>query len=157
MEQVTLHVLGKIMTPYKAYVLILCLIVFVMLTTVFTAMMAALTKQALRLINVGAEDEKIYKEYAKRMKRGERKTGKMMDTLLSVLLWSSFPWQGRLSFHRRKRGSAGWRSRDSPGNFPDSVPGSPGSNSVPAPGLWRCLFPGPEDPGRKNLRGGPLW
>ena len=86
MERVTLHVLGKIMTPYKAYVLILCLIVFVMLTTVFTAMMAALTKQALRLINVGAEDEKIYKEYAKRMKRGERKTGKVLDTLLSVLL-----------------------------------------------------------------------
>lgn len=90
MERVTLHVLGKIMTPYKAYVLILCLIVFVMLTTVFTAMMTALTRQALRLINVGAEDEKIYKEYAKRMKRGERKAGKVLDTLFSVLLCAVF-------------------------------------------------------------------
>ncbi len=57
------------MTGYDKYVLILCLIVFVLLATVFTGMLMIMAKQGFRLISVGAEDERIYKEYLKKKKR----------------------------------------------------------------------------------------
>ena len=57
------------MTGYDKYVLVLCLIVFVLLATVFTGMLTIMAKQGFRLISVGAEDERIYKEYLKKKKQ----------------------------------------------------------------------------------------
>ena len=63
------------MTPFEKYVLILCLIVFVLLTTVFSSMLIILTKQSIRLIHLGEEDERIYKEHLKSLKRKHKQTG----------------------------------------------------------------------------------
>lgn len=63
------------MTSYEKYVLILCLIVFILLTLVFSCMLVALTKQSLRLIRAGTEDKRIYKDYLKAKRRGKTKTG----------------------------------------------------------------------------------
>ena len=63
------------MTSYEKYVFILCLIVFALLTLVFSSMLVAMTKQSLRLIRAGTEDKRIYKDYVKAKKRGETKTG----------------------------------------------------------------------------------
>ncbi len=54
------------MTSYDTYVFILCLIVFVVLTAVFVSTIVMMTKQGLRLISIGAEDKRIYKEYIDR-------------------------------------------------------------------------------------------
>lgn len=53
------------MTSYDVYVFILCLIVFTLLTAVFVCMLAIITKQSIRLIDAGTEDERIYEEYLK--------------------------------------------------------------------------------------------
>ena len=57
------------MTSYEVYVFILCLIVFTLLTVVFACMLAIITKQSIRLIDAGAEDERIYEEYLKTKQR----------------------------------------------------------------------------------------
>ena len=57
------------MTGYDKYVLVLCLIVFALLATVFIGMLTIMAKQGFRLIAVGAEDERIYKEYLKKKKQ----------------------------------------------------------------------------------------
>ncbi len=61
------------MSDYEIYVLLLCIIVFVLLTTLSVFCVVLITKQSLRLINAGLEDERIAKSYTKKKKR-ERKT-----------------------------------------------------------------------------------
>ena len=63
------------MTSYEKYVLLLCLIVFTLLTVVFSFMMTILTKQSLRLISWGEEDKYILKQYEKTMRRGKKEAG----------------------------------------------------------------------------------
>ena len=63
------------MTSYEKYVLLLCLIVFTLLTTVFSFMMTILTKQSLRLIGYGEEDKYILKQYEKTIRRGKQEAG----------------------------------------------------------------------------------
>lgn len=62
------------MTPFEMYVFILCFIIFVLLTVLFTVMIVCIARQSLRLICSGAEDKKIYKEYLK--ERQSKHTGK---------------------------------------------------------------------------------
>ena len=59
------------MLGYDLYTLILCLIVFVLLTIFSSVVISMLTKQALRLIKCGADDEKITKEYYKELNAEE--------------------------------------------------------------------------------------
>ena len=53
------------MTAYNGYVFFLCLIVFLLFTAVFTVMIVSLIRFYLKLIRLGAEDEKIIIEYEK--------------------------------------------------------------------------------------------
>ncbi len=62
------------MTSYDIYVFILCLIVFTLLTTLFISLLTIITKQSLRLIRAGAEDERIFEEYSRR-KNDAKKSG----------------------------------------------------------------------------------
>ena len=60
-----------IMQALETYNLILCLIVFVGLTALFTVLIVALIKNALRIINAGLDDEKIKQEYI--LEQGKKK------------------------------------------------------------------------------------
>ena len=73
------------MKPYEIYAFILCLIVFVLLTALFTVMIVCIAKQALRLICSGAEDKKIYKEYLKerQVKQASKGAG-IFDAIFTV-------------------------------------------------------------------------
>ena len=53
------------MTDYEIYVFLLCLIVFIMLTSLSVVCLCIITRLSLRLIDSGAEDESILKEYKK--------------------------------------------------------------------------------------------
>lgn len=75
---------------YKTYVFVLCLVVYLALTITAVAVIAALTKMAVRLVRHGAEDENILKEYIKARKKGNKQQGKALDTLLSVFLCAIF-------------------------------------------------------------------
>lgn len=57
------------MTDYEIYVFILCLIVFLMLTGMSILCLSIITRQSLRLIRGGLEDEKILAEYRKKKAR----------------------------------------------------------------------------------------
>ena len=63
------------MTDFEKYVFILCLTVFGLLTLVFSSMLIIITKQSVRLIESGADDRRLYKEYVKKAKRGKKRTG----------------------------------------------------------------------------------
>lgn len=51
------------MSGYELYVFFLCLVVFVLLTGLFTTMLAYIVKMTLKTIRHGLEDERIKKEY----------------------------------------------------------------------------------------------
>ena len=53
------------MSGYDLYVFILCLVVFVLLTGLFSAMLYYIVKTTLKTIRHGLEDERIIKEYEK--------------------------------------------------------------------------------------------
>ena len=60
------------MTSYEKYVFLLCLIVFTLLTLVFSSLLIILTKQSVRLIYSGAEDDRLIKDFVKTIKRNNR-------------------------------------------------------------------------------------
>lgn len=66
--------------------LIVCAIVYVMMTSVSIAVIVALTKMSLKLIRHGAEDEQIIKEKQKKRKN----KGNLFDTLISALFCVAF-------------------------------------------------------------------
>ena len=51
------------MSDYKVYVLVLCIIVYVALTALFSVLITVITKQSLKLVRLGVEDDKIKTEY----------------------------------------------------------------------------------------------
>ena len=53
------------MSGYELYVFFLCLVVFTLLTGLFTAMLCYIVKTTLKTIRHGLEDERIIKEYEK--------------------------------------------------------------------------------------------
>ena len=74
------------MTKFEIYSLILCLIVFVMLVSVFGYMLGILIKQSLKHIKAGLEDEEILREFNTDYTKEQSKVAKV------------FPWHER-SFH----------------------------------------------------------
>lgn len=66
---------------HETYILILCIIVYVMMASVSLAVIVALTKMSLKLIRHGAEDEQIIKEKQKK----RNKNGNFFDMLISAL------------------------------------------------------------------------
>lgn len=67
------------MSGYDLYVFYLCLIVFTLLTGLFTAMITLIVKLTLKTIRHGLEDERIKKEYEK-----ERRCGKVIKAISNV-------------------------------------------------------------------------
>lgn len=75
------------MTDYEIYVFILCLIVFIMLTSLSVFCISVITKLSLRLISVGAEDEKILKEHKKNAKKkSNKRLAKVIDYATSAIV-----------------------------------------------------------------------
>lgn len=74
------------MTQYEIYILILCLIVFVLLTTLSIVSITLITKMYLRLVRGGLEDENLIKEYEKAEKRKCSKFSKAVDITIAVFL-----------------------------------------------------------------------
>ena len=67
---------------YNTYILIVCMIVYVLLASLSVFVIAMFTKMTVKLIKHGAEDEKIKTEYEKAQKK--RKCG-AVDCIVSVL------------------------------------------------------------------------
>ena len=78
------------MSSYEIYSLLLCFIVLVVLTVLFTIMISLITKYQIRLIRHGAEDEKIIKEYAAAKKRAEKQRGGWISNLVFALFFGVF-------------------------------------------------------------------
>ena len=72
------------MTPYEIYVFILCLIVFALLTAMFTYLISSITKMELELIRHGHRDEAIQKELNKKKK--ESRVFLWISRIISLLL-----------------------------------------------------------------------
>lgn len=78
------------MTGYESYIFLLCLLVFVALTAIFTAMTVELSSASVRLIRSGTEDKKIEKNYQKslRRKKSKNKVSKWITGIISgILIW----------------------------------------------------------------------
>ena len=60
------------MAKVEIYTILLCLIVFVALTALFTTLLACVVRLTVRLIRHGAEDERLLKEYEKQQKATKR-------------------------------------------------------------------------------------
>ncbi|MBR2022919.1 MAG: hypothetical protein IJ996_00185 [Clostridia bacterium] len=74
------------MNSYDIYVLLLCVVVYVMLVSLTAVMVGVITKQSLKLIACGAEDETIKKEYAKaHTKRAHSWVDTILPTIFGVL------------------------------------------------------------------------
>ena len=78
------------MTGYELYTFILCLVVFVLLTSVSWFFIATITKQSIRLIKHGAEDEKITKEYEKSLKKKKSVLDCLFSFVMCVVLIAVF-------------------------------------------------------------------
>lgn len=72
------------MSQYDIYVFILCLIVFVLLAGLSTVMLTYIVKASIRLIRLGADDEKIKNEYFRSL--GKKCKSKVVDYIVSILL-----------------------------------------------------------------------
>ncbi len=72
------------MTDYDIYVFILCLVVFILLTTLSIFCVSVISKLTLKLINNGVEDKEILKEHnQKRAKKRASKYSKILDCAVS--------------------------------------------------------------------------
>jgi len=78
------------MTNYEIYVLLLCVIVFVMLTGLSAVMLTTIYKMSLRLIRCGEEDENIKTEYWKKPKKKNSILDCVVLAVLSAALILSF-------------------------------------------------------------------
>ena len=74
------------MTSFEIYVFILCLIVFVSLTALFSCLIATLIKLTVRLVKTGVEDERIVEEFTQNSKRKTGCLWVVLDRAVSVVL-----------------------------------------------------------------------
>ena len=78
------------MTGFEIYVFILCMIVLVSLTAVFTAMIALIYRKMKRLIRHGLEDRKIAKEYRDSLLKVKTKKDWIYDIIFFVVFGTLF-------------------------------------------------------------------
>ena len=82
------------MQEFDVYQFILCLVVFTILTVLFSVMLGLLVKNAIRIIKAGLDDDKIKKEYLENKDKKPSIIGKIFDRLLlavcCVALFSAF-------------------------------------------------------------------
>lgn len=75
------------MTDYEIYVFFLCLIVFVLLTTLSVVCLTIITRQSIRLIRCGEEDKRILAEHTKNQnKKAQSKFMKIADYAVSGIV-----------------------------------------------------------------------
>lgn len=74
------------MSSYDIYVFLLCLIVFALLTGLFSFLIFKLIKLTVRLVRSGAEDEYIKTEYADMQKRKNGCIPVILDRAVSIVL-----------------------------------------------------------------------
>lgn len=74
------------MDSFDVYVLVLCLIVFVSLTALFSFMIYSLIKLTVRLVRSGVEDERITNEYNTVQKRKRGCLSDTVDRVVSVVI-----------------------------------------------------------------------
>ena len=72
------------MGKFEIYSLILCLIVFVILVSVFTFMLSIIFKQSMIQIKAGLEDESILKEFNDSSNKKPNKVLKVLETVFNV-------------------------------------------------------------------------
>lgn len=75
---------GVGMTSFEIYVFILCFIVFVLLTAMFTYLLTSITKMEIELIRIGHRDEVIKKQLNKKKK--ENRALLWVNRIVSLLL-----------------------------------------------------------------------
>ena len=73
------------MTDNKLYVLVLCIIVYVSLTALFSVLITIITKQSLKLVRLGVEDEKIKTEYLKSRQKKRSIFMGIIDTVIPIV------------------------------------------------------------------------
>lgn len=73
------------MTSYETYILILCLIVFVLLTTLSVVCVTVITRLTLRTIRLGGEDEQLVRE-AEKVKKKRAKVLGIIENVFSTLV-----------------------------------------------------------------------
>ena len=75
------------MSDYEIYVFLLCLVVFVLLTSLSIFCVTIIAKQSFRLIKGGLDDEKIIDEYKKKKENSKKiKYSKLADTIFSTVV-----------------------------------------------------------------------
>lgn len=75
------------MTPYEKYSFIVCMIVYVVLTLLFTTLIVYILRLSLKLIRNGVEDDKILDEYEKsRRRQNSSKVGAGIERVFTTLM-----------------------------------------------------------------------
>ncbi len=75
------------MTPYEKYIFILCMIVYVVLTLLFTTLIVYILRLSLKLIRGGVEDNKILDEYEKsRRRQNKGRLSEGIERIFTVLM-----------------------------------------------------------------------
>lgn len=72
------------MSDFELYVFFLCLIVFTLLTALFTYLIAVILRQSIRLIRAGLEDDAIEKAF--RRQKPQKAAIKVLDCLVSTVI-----------------------------------------------------------------------
>ena len=74
------------MTDFETYVFLLCLIVFALLTLLSIICVSTITYLYLKLVKNGIEDQKILKEYERKLKRNKKSGKKIFDYVFSGMV-----------------------------------------------------------------------
>lgn len=75
------------MPRYNVYVLTLCIIVFVLLTAVFSALLIIIARQEIMLIGTGAEDDALLAERESAERRKKSRALKAFNVALTTAMW----------------------------------------------------------------------
>ena len=71
----------RLMTGFEIYVLVLCLIVFVLLTAMFSYLIGHITKSEIQFIRFGHRDEAIKKEKERQLNKNKKATTEKPQSL----------------------------------------------------------------------------
>ena len=75
------------MTPYEQYTFAICMIVYIVLTILFTTLIVCILRMSIKLIRNGVEDERIIKEYEKSLRRKrESKAESVVERVITALM-----------------------------------------------------------------------
>lgn len=74
------------MSSYQLYVFFMCLVVFLLLASLSIFCIAVILRLSLRLVDSGADDKKIIKDYKKNQNKRKSKYGKLLDYAFSGIV-----------------------------------------------------------------------